>query len=118
MKTDKGDNPYLVMDAGKATPLYAYVKGVTAKQFYLELTAQVTGIRSDEGFPKFGLMISDGREMVKFYNQVVYTTSRVSMTESTVKFTGYNVGTTTIENLSVQVFKSQQVAQSYLAEKN
>lgn len=67
MKTDKGENPYLVMDAGKATPLYAYVKGVTAKQFYLELTAQVTGIRSDEKYPKFGLMTSDGREMVKFY---------------------------------------------------
>lgn len=67
MKTDKGENPYLVMDAGKATPLYAYVKGVTAKQFYLELTAQVTGIRSDEKYPKFGLMTSDGKEMVKFY---------------------------------------------------
>ena len=67
MKTDKGENPYLVMDAGKATPLYAYVKGVTAKQFYLELTAQLTGIRSDEKYPKFGLMTSDGKEMVKFY---------------------------------------------------
>ena len=51
-------------------------------------------------------------------NQLVYTTSRVSMTESTVKFTGYNVGTTTIENLSVQIFQSQQAAQNYLTEKN
>lgn len=67
MKTDSGSSPYLVMDAGKATPLYAYVKGVTAKQFYLELNAQVTGIRSDEQYPKFGLMTSDGKEMVKFY---------------------------------------------------
>ena len=67
MKTDSGENPYLVMDAEKATPLYAYVKGITADQFYLELTAQVTGIRSDEKYPKFGLMTSDGREMVKFY---------------------------------------------------
>ena len=67
MKTDSGSSPYLVMDAGKATPLYAYVKGVTAKQFYLELTAQVADIRSDEKYPKFGLMTSDGKEMVKFY---------------------------------------------------
>ena len=67
MKTDSGSSPYLVMDAGKATPLYAYVKGVAAKQFYLELTAQVVDIRSDEKYPKFGLMTSDGKEMVKFY---------------------------------------------------
>lgn len=67
MKTDSGSSPYLVMDAGKATPLYAYVKNVTAKQFYLELTAQVADIRSDEKYPKFGLMTSDGKEMVKFY---------------------------------------------------
>ena len=67
MKTDSGKNPYLVMDSRKATPLYAYVKGMTAKQFYFELTAEVTGIRSDEKYPKFGLMTNDGKEMVKFY---------------------------------------------------
>lgn len=67
MKTDSGENPYLVMDAKKATPLYAYVKGVKAQQFYFELTAQVTDIRSDEQYPKFGLMTNDGKEMVKFY---------------------------------------------------
>ena len=67
MRTDSGKNPYLVMDAGKATPLYAYVKGMTDDQFYLELTAKVTGIRSDEKYPKFGLMTNDGAEMVKFY---------------------------------------------------
>ena len=67
MKTDSGTNPYLVMDAQKGTPLYAYVKDTTAKQFYLELTAQVTGIRGDEKYPKFGLMTNDGKEMVKIY---------------------------------------------------
>ena len=67
MKTDSGENPCLVMDASKATPLYAYVKGVNVQQSYLELTAQVTGIRSDEQYPKFGLMTNDGTEMVKFY---------------------------------------------------
>ena len=67
MKTDSGTNPYLVMDAQKGTPLYAYVKNTSAKQFYLELTAQVTGIRGDEKYPKFGLMTNDGKEMVKIY---------------------------------------------------
>lgn len=67
MATDWGKNPYLVMDSGKETPLYAYVKGMYAQRFCLELTAQVTNIRSGEKFPKFGLMTNDGREMVKFY---------------------------------------------------
>ena len=48
---------------------------------------------------------------------VVYSSTRVSMTESTVKFTGYNVGTTTVENLSAEVFNNQQEAESYLVEK-
>ena len=51
-------------------------------------------------------------------DSVVYSSTRVSMTESTVKFTGYNVGTTTVENLSVEVFKSQQTADAYIADKN
>ena len=67
MTTDSGTNPYLVMDAQKGTPLFAYVKDTTAKQFYLELTAQVTGIRGDEKYPKFGFMTNDGKEMVKIY---------------------------------------------------
>ena len=67
MKTDKGDAPYLVMDANKATPLYAYVKGLNAEQFGIAMQVRVTGIRKDEGFPKFGLMTNDGKEMVKFY---------------------------------------------------
>ena len=67
MSTDRGNNPYLIMDAKKATPLYAYVKGFTATQFQLEMTVEVTGIRSDESYPKFGLMTNDGQEMVKFY---------------------------------------------------
>lgn len=67
MKTDSGKNPCLVMDADKATPLFAYVKNLKAKQFYVEATVQVTGIRADEGYPKFGFMTNDGKEMVKFY---------------------------------------------------
>ena len=47
---------------------------------------------------------------------IVYTTNRVAMTESTVKFTGYNVGTTTVENLSAQIFDSADAADAYLAE--
>ena len=67
MGTDQGKTPYLVMDADKATPLYAYVKDLSQKQFYLEMTVQVTGIRADEGYPKFGFMTHDGADMVKFY---------------------------------------------------
>ena len=67
MGTDSGKKPYLFMDAGKATPLFAYAKGASGNRFYFELIAQVTDIRSDEQYPKFGLMINDGTEMVKFY---------------------------------------------------
>lgn len=48
---------------------------------------------------------------------VAYTSNRVPMTECTVKFTGFNVGTTTVENLSTQVFANQDDAESYLAQK-
>ena len=51
-------------------------------------------------------------------DQIVYSKTRVPMTESTVKFTGYNRATTTVENLSVEIFDSQQAAESYLSEKN
>ncbi len=77
MSTDWGKNPYLVLDSGKETPLFAYVKQTYAKQFYLELTAQVTKIRSGEQFPKFGLMTNDGTDMVKFYLDMT-TDKRVS----------------------------------------
>ena len=50
-------------------------------------------------------------------NAVIYTTERVSMTESTLKFTGYNVGTTTVENLSATVFENQQAAEAYISAK-
>ena len=49
--------------------------------------------------------------------EICYTTSRVSMTESTVKFTGYNVGTTTVESLSLQVFANSATTEAYLAGK-
>ena len=49
---------------------------------------------------------------------MVYTTNTVTMSESTVKFTGYNIGTTMVENLSAHVFADQQEAEAYLSEKN
>ena len=67
MRTDTGKNPYLIMDAKKATPLYTYVKSLNEQRFYVEMTVQVTGIRGDEKYPKIGLMMNDTREMVKFY---------------------------------------------------
>lgn len=46
-------------------------------------------------------------------DEVYYTSNSVSMTESTVKFTGYNVGTTTVENLALEVFEDEAAAQTY-----
>lgn len=51
-------------------------------------------------------------------DKICYESQRVTMTESTVKFTGYNVGTTTVENLAVQVFDSSNAAESHIATKS
>ena len=65
--TDNGLLPHLVLDATKATPLYAYINDLNAKQFYLKTKVEVTDILDSEKYPKFGIMINDGTEMVKFY---------------------------------------------------
>ena len=65
--TDNGEKPYLVMDATKATPLYAYINELNATQFFFETEVQVTGINDGEKYPKFGIMTSDETEMVKYY---------------------------------------------------
>lgn len=65
--TDSGDNPYLVLDASKGTPLYTYISEFSGKKFFFETDVEVTGILKDEKYPKFGLMTNDGTEMVKFY---------------------------------------------------
>ena len=66
-KTDKGLFPYLTLDTTKGTPLYAYINDLDAKQFYFETKVEVTDILDSEKYPKFGIMINDGTEMVKFY---------------------------------------------------
>lgn len=65
--TDHGSNPYLVLDANKATPLYAYKNNFVAKDFYFETEIKVSDILGKEKFPKFGIMVNDDKEMVKFY---------------------------------------------------
>ena len=60
--TDNGEKPYLVMDATKATPLYAYINELNATQFFFETEVQVTGINDGEKYPKFGIMTSDETE--------------------------------------------------------
>ena len=46
-------------------------------------------------------------------DKVYYTSNSVSMTQSTVKFTGYNVGTTTVADLDLEVFEDAATAQAY-----
>ncbi len=50
-------------------------------------------------------------------SKVVYNSNRVSMTNSTVKFTGFNIGTTTVSGLSAQSFANREAAQAYLNER-
>ncbi len=66
----------------------------------------------------FELVVIRGQVHLLIDGKLVYKTSRVQMTESTVKFTGYNVGTTTVKNLSAQRFDSQEAAENYLLGKN
>ncbi|MBQ8802765.1 MAG: hypothetical protein IJZ53_03925 [Tyzzerella sp.] len=65
--TDHGKNSSLVLDAKKGTPLYTYINDFTSKQFYFETEVKVSDILSNENYPKFGLLVQDSKEMVKFY---------------------------------------------------
>lgn len=51
-------------------------------------------------------------------NQIYYTSDRVNMTESTVKFAGYNHATTTVENLEGKIFETKTDAKEYLETKS
>ena len=66
----------------------------------------------------FEILVIGNKLYFLIEDQVVYTSTRVPMTESTVKFTGYNTATTTVENLSAEVFASKQEAEAYLADKS
>ena len=50
-------------------------------------------------------------------NEIYYTANSVSMPESTVKFSGFNVGTTTVSDLVLEVFVDEAAAQAYAATK-
>ena len=51
-------------------------------------------------------------------DEICYSSSRVSMTESTIKFSGYNNATTTVENLDGQIFANKNEVDAYLETKD
>ncbi len=57
----------------------------------------------------------------KFYflidDEICYAADRVSMVESTVKFTGFNHATTTVENINGQFFENSEAVTAYIATK-
>ncbi|MBQ8558617.1 MAG: GH32 C-terminal domain-containing protein [Tyzzerella sp.] len=64
-------------------------------------------------------VVADGNKIYFLVDdEICYTSDRVSMKESTVKFASYNNGTTTVENLDGQLFKSSEAVQFYLATKS
>ena len=67
LSTDSGESPYLVLDAHKSTPLYTYIKNLQTQNFSFETTVQVNSIIENENYPKFGMLVNDQTEMVKFY---------------------------------------------------
>lgn len=76
--------------------------------------ADVNGDRNSIDFE----VVADGSKIYFLIdNEICYTSDRVSMTESTVKFASYNNATTTVENLDGQLFKSSETVQFYLATK-
>ena len=79
------------------------------------VSADVNGSRNSIDFE---IIVIGDKLYFLIDDTVVYADNGVSMSESTVKFTGYNMGITTVENLSAQVFETQQDAESYLAGKN
>ena len=76
--------------------------------------AEVNGGRNSLNFE---LIVSGGHVAFLVDDKICYESQRVNMTESTVKFTGYNVGTTTVSDLQLQTFDTGDAADSYLATK-
>ena len=66
----------------------------------------------------FELVVSGSKVYLLLDDMICYETERVPMETSTVKFTGYNMGTTTVENLSLEVFADSNAANAYIAGKS
>ena len=66
----------------------------------------------------FEVVVMGGQVNLLLDGKLVYKSSRVAMTESTVKFTGFNTGTTTVENLVARRFESAAEAEAYLLTRN
>ncbi|MBR5570820.1 MAG: family 43 glycosylhydrolase [Oscillospiraceae bacterium] len=66
----------------------------------------------------FELVVSESQVTVLLDDMICYETDRVTMAESTVKFTGYNIGTTTVADLDLEIFSDSQSAANYLSGKS
>ena len=73
---------------------------------------------TDKNEQNFELVVIGNQVHLLLDGKLVYKTSRVNMTDSTAKFTGYNHGTTTVENLVALRFASQTEAENYLLSRN
>lgn len=64
-------------------------------------------------------VIADGEKVYLLIDDLIYYTSdRVSMEESTVKFASYGNATTTVKNLDGYIFESKEDVQEYLETKS
>jgi len=75
---------------------------------------EVNGSRNNLDFE---VIVNNGHIAFLVDDKICYESQRVTMSESTVKFTGYNVGTTTVSDLQMQIFDTGDAADSYLATK-
>ncbi|MBQ3419024.1 MAG: InlB B-repeat-containing protein [Erysipelotrichaceae bacterium] len=62
---DHGQNRKLVVDGN--SPQYAYVNDIFTDKFSFTTTIDVNDILANDKAPKFGLMINNDKQMVKFY---------------------------------------------------
>lgn len=66
----------------------------------------------------FELVVSGSKVYLLLDDRICYETDRVPMEASTVKFTGFNMGTTTVEDLSLEVFADSNAVENYIAGKD
>lgn len=66
----------------------------------------------------FELVVRESKVALLLDDMIIYETDRVAMTDSTVKFTGFNIGTTTVADLSLEIFGDSQAADNYLSGKS
>ena len=76
------------------------------------------GLNGDNRSIDFEVIV-DGRKVYFLIDdEICYTSDRVNMVESTVKFAGYKSGTTRVENLTGKTFEDSQKLNEYLKTKD